>query len=151
MSILYQQSLNPSLVYMWLLYRKYFIEFKCIHYAFSATKHCDQALKPIVDTMHFIFFPGSFSFQSFTVAFPLPLLLQWLVQPRIFVKDDNNVLHLHAIHVFYDENSHAVISDWKCKKAITHYPCSRAVFTAREHGCHFGHQWTWPMLTGRVR
>ena len=36
---------------------KYFIEFKCIHYAFSATKHCDQALKPVVGIMYFIFFP----------------------------------------------------------------------------------------------
>jgi len=38
-------------------------------------------------------------------------------------------------------------------KAGTHYPCSLAVFTGREHSrstrCHFGHPWTRSVDTAR--
>jgi len=33
-------------------------------------------------------------------------------------------------------------------KLGTHY--SRAVFTGCEHGRHFGHPWTWPVLTPAI-
>jgi len=31
----------------------------------------------------------------------------------------------------------------------THNPCSRAVNTGVQHGCHFGHPWTRAFDTGR--